>query len=170
MEYAIIDDIEELASLISNVITIRHVIDTNLQFPEYSHLDIYLTYLDSRTYQGDIALFYREMITSAVLESAIRSYRYHDEINPYVEFAKVGLKECRILDEFTDMKFIEEFELEDKKETIDLLFRVCVDRITDELLNNKILDNYRYISLGDLIRTGIVIGMTNEELKILEER
>lgn len=170
MEYMIIEDIDELSSLVSNIVTIRHIIDNNIQYPEYSHLDMYITYPDPKIYQGDIILFYREMITSAVVEASVRSFREHDEINPFVEFAKLGLKECRILDEFADMEFIKEFDLEDKKDLIDRLFRICVDKLTDSLMNNGILDKYRYISLGDIIASGIVLGVTNQELKILEER
>lgn len=174
MEYLIIEDIDELSSLISNIVTIRHIIDNNLQYPEYSHLDMYITYPDPKIYQGDIILFYREIVTSAIIESSVRSYREHDEINPFVEFMKLGLKECRILDEFTDMElikeFVKEFDLEDKKDLIDRLFRICVDKLTDNLINNGILDKYRYISLGDVIASGIILGVTNQELKILEER
>lgn len=170
MEYGIIDDIEELSTLINNIVTIRHIIDSNLQYGEYSHLESYLTYPDYKSYGNDIALFFREMVTSAVLESTVRAHRYQEEINPYVELAKVGLKECRLLDEFTDMRFVEEFDIEDKKELIDRLFRICVDRFTDILISLDILDRYKYLSLGDVIASGIVIAMTNQELKILEER
>lgn len=170
MEYSIIDDIDELTSLINNILTIRHIIDSNLQYPEYSHLDRYLTYPNYKTDNGDITLFFREIVTSSVIESTVNAYRDHIEINPFSELSKAGLKECGLLDNFTDMKFIEEFDIEDKKILIDSLFRICVDRMADILLNIGILDKFRFISLADIIASGIVIGVTNEELKILEER
>jgi hypothetical protein len=41
--------------------------------------------------------------------------------------------------------------------------------MTDILLENNLLD-YKYISLGDLPSRCIVIGYTNDDLRILEER
>lgn len=170
MQYVIIDDIDELASLVNNLLTVRHIIDSNIQYPKYSHLENYMSYLEYKLYNNDIALYFREMVTSAVLESAVNAYRNYTEVNPFLELTKAGLKEHRLLDEFTDMEFIAEFDLEDKKVLIDGLFRLCVDKLTDNLISYGLLDKYKHISLGDVMMSGIVVGVTNEDLKVLEER
>lgn len=166
MEYIILEDVDELSSLVNQLLTIRHIVDSNLQYPEYNHLNKYMSYEK----HNDIALFFREMATSAVLNAAVNAFRNYGEINPFMELTKSGVKEHRMLDEFTDMSFISEFDLHDKKINLDSTFRICVDKLTDILILNGILDRYKHITLGDIIRSGIVIGVTNQELKVLEER
>lgn len=170
IEHMIIDDIDEILSLATSLLTVRHIVDSNIQYQEYSYLDKYITYPDYKTYSNDIALFFREITTSAVLNTAVNAYRLNAEIVPLMELTIVGLNESRLLDEITDMKFIQEFDIFDKKENVINLFIAAVNKMTDALLDIGILDKYRYISIADMIRSGIVISVTNDELKILEER
>ena len=64
---------------------------------------------------------------------------------------------------------INEFNIFETKKTIENLFILATNRMTDTLLENNLLDN-KYISLGDLPSRCIVIGYTNDDLRILEER
>ena len=170
MEHMIIDDIDELISLTNGLLTIRHIVDSNIQYQEYSYLDRYITYPDYKTYNNDVALYFREIVTSAVLNSAVNAFRSNAEVVPLLELTIAGLNESRLLDEITDMKFIQEFDIFDKKQTVIELFIKAVDKITENLLDTGILSKYKYISIADLITSGIVIGATNQDLKILEER
>lgn len=167
--YAIVDDIEEIYSLIGNLLSIRMVMEENSRIPEYSYLDRYITYPDSKDYDNDISLFFREMITSAVLSAAVSTYRNISEVSYIEELTKAGLKEARAIDELSDMQIVEEFYIFETKKTIENLFISATNRMTDILLENNLLDN-KYITLGDLPSRCIVIGYTNDNLRVLEER
>jgi hypothetical protein len=67
------------------------------------------------------------------------------------------------------MVIVNEFNIFETKKTIENLFISATNRMTDILLENNLLDN-KYISLGDLPSRCIVIGYTNDDLRILEER
>jgi hypothetical protein len=167
--YAMIDDIEEIYSLIGNLLSIRMVMEENSRIPEYGYLDRYITYPDSKNYDNDISLYFREIITSAVLSAAVSTYRNISEVSYIEELTKAGLKEARAIDEITDMVIVNEFNIFETKKTIENLFILATNRMTDILLENNLLD-YKYISLGDLPSRCIVIGYTNDDLRILEER
>jgi hypothetical protein len=79
--YAMIDDIEEIYSLIGNLLSIRMVMEENSRIPEYGYLDRYITYPDSKNYDNDISLYFREIITSAVLSAAVSTYRNISEVS-----------------------------------------------------------------------------------------
>ena len=169
INYAMIDDIEEIYSLIGNLLSIRMVMEENSKTPEYGYMDRYVTYPDSKNYDNDISLFFREMITSAVLSAAVSTYRNISEVSYIEELTRAGLKEARAIDELTDMRIIDEFNIFETKKTIEDLFISATNRMTDILLENNLLD-YKYIILGDLPSRCIVVGYTNDDLRVLEER